>query len=184
MALLSEQRLYPNSRLLAETDPAAVGKALLVRRSTPDVAAPLRIELSPIDSERDWSLYAQYRILVEAGFGIGEARALAMVSNARLRTARLGLDLYFARDGETVIGAIGRFRLPSPYTYCARLQEVDVFPSWRNRGYGNALLAATFKLLASEGSTMVMVGADEDDWPLTWYRRRGFHVVARVPLSR
>jgi GNAT superfamily N-acetyltransferase len=184
MALLSEQRLYPDSRLLTATDPATVGKVLLVRRTTLDVAAQLRIELAPIASERDWSLYAEHRVAVEAGFGIDEARALAMVSNARRRTAHLGLDLYFARDSETVIGAIGRFRLPSPYTYCARLQEVDVFPFWRNRGYGDALLAAMLKLLASEGSTMVVVGADEDDWPLTWYGRRGFHVVARVPLSR
>jgi len=57
------------------------------------------------------------------------------------------------------------------------LQEVDVFPSWR--GYGDALLAAVLELLVAEGSNTVVVGADEDDWPLTWYRRRGFCDVAR-----
>ena len=58
------------------------------------------------------------------------------------------------------------------------------FPSWRGQGYGGALLAAGLDVLASESSRTAVVGADEDDWPLGWYRRRGFHDSARVPLSR
>jgi hypothetical protein len=46
------------------------------------------------------------------------------------------------------------------------------------------VLAAVVDLLAGEGSTVVVVGADEDDWPLLWYRRRGFRDVGRVRLTR
>ena len=59
-----------------------------------------------------------------------------------------------------------------------------MFPLWRGQGYGDALLAAVLEVLAREGSRTVVVGADEDDWPLSWYRTRGFHDSARVPLTR
>ena len=59
-----------------------------------------------------------------------------------------------------------------------------MFPSWRRMGYGEAVLAAIVDLLAGEGSTSVVAGADEDDLPLSWCRRRGLRDVARVPLPR
>ncbi len=80
------------------------------------------------------------------------------------------------------MGAVDRFRLPG--RPCARLQEVDVFPPWRGQEFGNAVLPAVVDLLAGEGSAVVAVGADEDDRPLSWYRRRGFHDVGHVRLTR
>jgi ribosomal protein S18 acetylase RimI-like enzyme len=65
----------------------------------------------------------------------------------------------------------------------ARLQEVDVFPGHRGNGYGEAALTAICAQLASEGLRDIIVGAEEDDWTLSWYRRRGFHDVARVPSA-
>ncbi len=182
VALLSEQRLYPAARLLSET--TTVAKALLVRPTAINIAARVRISLTPVVTERDWTVYADHRVAVEAGLGLDEATARAMVSTVRARTSHRGLDLYLARDAGTVVGAIARFRLPAPHAHWARLQEVDVFPVRRNRGYGNAVLAAMLTLLATEDSTMVVVGADEDDWPLSWYRRHGFDDVGRVPLTR
>jgi GNAT superfamily N-acetyltransferase len=76
-------------------------------------------------------------------------------------------------------------RRSGPTAQCAwaRLAEIDVFPAWRGRGYGDAVLAAIVDRLAGEGCTMLVVGADEDDWPLSCYRSRGFRDVARVPLT-
>ena len=58
-----------------------------------------------------------------------------------------------------------------------------MFPPWRGRGYGDALLVAVFGLPAAEGSSTVVVGADVDDWPLGWYRKRGFREIARLPAA-
>jgi predicted N-acetyltransferase YhbS len=107
-----------------------------------------------------------------------------MVGELRDRGRRLGLRLYFAQDGQQVVGGVGSFRLPVPHQSCAWLQEVDVFPGWRGQGYGDGLLTAVLAMLNAEGVSTVVVGADEDDWPLSWYRRRGFRDTVRVSLDR
>lgn len=155
-----------------------------MRSTTQPVRAPATLHLDPIVSEADWQDYAQHRVLLEAAFGVDEPSARAMILTLRQRAEHLGLGLFLARDGGRAVGAIGRFHLPGEVRSWARLQEVDVFPAWRRRGYSDALLAAVVELLATEGITAVIVGADEDDWPLSWYRRRGFTDVARVPLTR
>ncbi len=184
MALMTEQRLVAATRLLGDLEAAGEGKALLVHPTAAVLPARARVSLQPVLSGQDWRDYENQRVVVEAGFGVDAVRALAMVEALRERSRRLGLVLYLASDAEQVVGAVGCFRLPPPHRQWARLQEVDVFPSWRGRGYGDALLAAVLELLVTGGSDTVVVGADEDDWPLTWYRRRGFRDVARVPLTR
>jgi GNAT superfamily N-acetyltransferase len=183
MALATEQWLHPDARVLnpGESGP---GKALLVR----PVAEPLRttrtVSLRRIASPMHWRRYEDERITVEAGFGIGAEAAARRVRQLREGTERTGIDLYLAHDERRLVGAIGRFRLPVPDRPWARLQEVDIFPDWRGLGYGDALLAAMISLLNDEGCASVVVGADEDDWPLQWYRRRGFRDALRVPLTR
>ncbi len=181
-APLSEELLVGTTRLLGADEAPGGGKALLVRSTADPVAASRAVQLHPVSFEDDWREYERERIAVEAGFGIDAAAAQAMVDALRARVNRLGLGLYLARDEDRLVGAVGQLRLLTrPW---ARLQEVDVFPAWRGQGYGDAVLAAMLGLLASEGSTMAVVGADEDDWPLSWYRRRAFRDVARVPLTR
>lgn len=184
MALLTERRLFAATRVLGVLEAAGGGKALLVHPTAAGVAAQGRVSLRPVRSEQDWRDYEDQRVVVEAGFGVDAARARAMVEALRERGRHLGLVVYLASDGEQVVGAVGCFRLPAPHGRWARLQEVDVFPSCRGLGYGDALLAAVLELLVAGGSHTVVVGADEDDWPLGWYRRRGFRDVARVPLTR
>ncbi|MBT0769427.1 GNAT family N-acetyltransferase [Kineosporia sp. J2-2] len=176
-ALESERRLFPATHEL--TDPTTPGKSLLTRATHP---ATTELSLTPISGEADWARYERFRIEVEAGFGVGPELARAMVTTLRERTVHLGLTMLFARTTGDVVGAVGFFRLTDPAW--ARLQEVDVFPAWRGRGFGNALLSAVSAHLAGIGVGTSVVGADEDDWPLSWYRRRGFTVVTRVPLSR
>ncbi len=180
LALLSEQMLFDGN---GTADPARKPAKVLLARSTAEPLYALhRVHLTPVISEQDWRAYEAQRLIVEDEFGVAETKARKMITALRDRRARLGLELYLAREGKSRVGAIGRFRLPAHP--CARLQEVDVFPPWRGQGYGNALLAAALDLLDTEGSSTAVVGADEDDWPLGWYRRRGFRDVARVPLTR
>jgi GNAT superfamily N-acetyltransferase len=184
MALATEQWLNPEARALRPGEPTGIGKALLVR----DVAEPLRtrmnVSLRRIASPLHWDLYEEQRIKVEDGFGVSPEEAVRRVRQMREGTERTGLDMYLARDERRLVGAVGRFRLPVPDRPWSRLQEVDVFPDWRGLGYGDALLSAVIGLLNDEGCSAVVVGADEDDWPVNWYRRRGFRDAARVPLTR
>lgn len=177
LALVSEQLLSDDGVNAGTTRTSAT--VLLVRSTAEPLHVRERVQLGAAVSEQDWSDYEEQRLILEAGFGVDEFKARGMVDALRGRRARLGLQLYLARDGHRLVGAIARFRLPA-HPWCARLQDVDVFPAWRGRGYGDAVLAAVLDLLAIEGSTTVVVGADEDDWPLGWYRKRGFCQVARV----
>ena len=115
---------------------------------------------------------------MEAGFGLDEVAARELVRRTRARSTTLGLRLWLAREDGAVVGAIGAF--PVPGTDVARLQEVDVFPGYRGRGRGTALLEAVRRQLLADGAGLLVVGADEDDWPLGWYLRRGFAPAVRV----
>lgn len=184
MALATELWLHPEARALGPDEPPTPGKALLVR----EVAEPLRtsmtVSLRRVVSPLQWGLYEDQRISVEAGFGVAPEEAVRRVRRLRENTEHTGLDLYLARDERRLVGAVARFRLPVPDRPWARLQEVDVFPDWRGLGYGDALLSAAIGLLNDEGCRAVVVGADEDDWPVAWYRRRGFRDAGRVPQTR
>ncbi len=56
----------------------------------------------------------------------------------------------------------------------AWLDDVETDPAHRGRGHGDALLAATGALAAAAGCDVVGLSADLADWPVSWYRRRGF----------
>jgi len=183
-ALASEQLRFGTARSLDANELVGRGKTLLATPCTTAVAPTSgpHLALELITLERQWQLYEQHRVAVEAGFGVDAAGAQAMIAFLRDNAARLRLTMWFATAAGVVVGAVGYF--PIPGTPAARLQEVDIFPGYRRRGYGNALLTAMTSHLAAEGYRLVLVGADEDDWPLHWYRRRAFTDVARVPLTR
>ena len=157
-----------------------VGKALLAR----DAATPFgakSLALLDCDSDERWALYEDYRGPVEREFGLGEAEARALVRLARERAVRLGLWLWLAIDDDgQIVGGVAAFRHRQDATLAARLQEVDVFPAHRGQGLGTALLEGARLHLSSQGVGVLIIGADEDDWPLAWYRRLGFRDVARV----
>ncbi len=164
----------------------AVGKALLVRDARHPFA-PHGLTLLACDSDEQWSRYEDHRIPVEASFGLDEAAARALVHRTRRRAVLLGMRLWLA-PGQTdhdLVGGIAAFRHPEPTGPAARLQEVDIFPAYRGQGHGTALLEGARRLLVREGVCTLVIGADEDDWPLGWYRRLGFREVVRVskPLA-
>lgn len=184
MALETERALRP---AVAEADAAgdAPGKVLLVRDARHAFAAR-GLSLVLCDSDEQWSRYEDERIPVEASFGLDEASGRALVQSVRRRAVSLGLRLWLAFDDRLdqgyneAVGGIAAFRHPGPVGPAARLQEVDVFPRYRGQGYGRALLEGARRLLVAEGVRTLVIGADEDDWPLGWYRRLGFRDVVRV----
>jgi GNAT superfamily N-acetyltransferase len=178
LALASERLLRPGVAPLRGGEAAGAGEVLLVRAAAVRLAGGA-LDLVPCTTDADWARYAGARVAVEAGFGLDEAAARAMVARTRERGARIGLRLWTAPGP---VAAVAAFPVPGdPAT--ARLQEVDVFPGYRGAGRGDALLEAVRRLLAAEGVARLVVGADEDDWPLSWYLRRGFRAVARVPVA-
>jgi predicted N-acetyltransferase YhbS len=183
LALATEQRLFPDACLVPDRT-TATSKVLMVRPTSRPLPASRHVQLAHVHTVQAWENYTAARVAVEAGFGVAEDRARGMVHALRRRGRNLGLDVFLCIDDGQPVGAVGRLRLPQPYRAWARLQEVDVFPGWRGRGYGDAVLAAILERLADEDAAMAVVAADEDDWPLHWYRRRGWRDVARVPRTR
>jgi GNAT superfamily N-acetyltransferase len=179
VALRTERVLHPGCAVLSEQD-AAVGKALLAR----DASTPFQrsaLALLDCDSDERWALYEDHRVLVEKQFGLDEAAARSLVRWTRERGVRLGLQLWLATaDSGVLVGGIGAFRPAHDVASASRLQEVDIFPPHRGHGHGAALLEAVRLRLDSQGVRVLIIGADEDDWPLRWYRRLGFRDVARV----
>lgn len=127
-ALLSEQLIFPPTRVLHDEESVGGAKALLVRRTDVAVVSGIRLRLTAVTSAAEWQDYERQRVAVEAGFGVGPAQTGRAVAELRERQKRIGLDLYLAHDGSAAVGAVGRFRLPVPYRRWTRLQEVDVFP--------------------------------------------------------
>lgn len=177
---LDTERALRSGVVEVNEDDGAVSKALLVRDARQPFAAR-GLALVACDSDEQWVQYEDYRIPVEAAFGLSETSARALVRQTRARAALLGMRLWLA-IGQTgdVIGGIGAFRYPECTSPAARLQEVDVFPAHRGQGLGAALLQGVRGLLVSEGVRTLVIGADEGGWPLGWYHSLGFRKVLRV----
>ncbi|MCH8612922.1 GNAT family N-acetyltransferase [Arsenicicoccus dermatophilus] len=185
--LASERALFPRTTILQ--DPHAVGKALLALEEpgwTPATTGEpgTRVQLTPIVSGEDWAAYFDRRMGVATELGKAQHHVFSMVGVLHERCTRLGLRMYFATVGSTRVGAVGIFRVKEQGVTCARIQEVDIFPGHRGKGYGDLLMAGVTAQLRQDGVDTVAVGADEDDWPVTWYERHGFRRIARVALTR
>lgn len=184
LALTTERQIYDTVTPLEASSQIGCAKVLLTRHLSYVELPEAQIVLQPIATEADWHYYTQQRIVVESSYGVTELRARIMVEELRARAERVGMTMFFALRQQEVIGAIGSFRLAAPDHHFARLQEVDVLPTWRGKGYGTLMLMAMLRHNMSEGCTVVAIGADEDDWPLDWYRRHAFTDVLRVRSLR
>jgi GNAT superfamily N-acetyltransferase len=164
---------------MASGELALGDKVLLTREAQASLRVP-PLDLEPIRDGEEWSRYEALRGRVEAEFGLDASEARRLVQRTQERGATLDMRMWLGRSGENAVGAIGAFRLTGPLHAVAGLQEVDVFPHHRRRGYGRQLLEAVRITLVEEGVRWLVIGADEEDWPLGWYIRLSFRPVLRV----
>jgi N-acetylglutamate synthase-like GNAT family acetyltransferase len=96
------------------------------------------------------------------------------------RTARLrGADqvrFLAARDENGTIAAWADLYL-DPAGGIAQIEDVMTAEAHTRRGYADTVLATALREAAGYG--LVFLLADADDWPRTWYARRGFTTVGR-----
>ena len=177
----SEAALASEALLFGAVQPAdaAPGKWLLGLVARPSLRAPA---LHLIHSEDDWQHYLALRVEVERAWGMDPTGTAVMVRAMRERQRRLPIDWAFLRVNGQAVGAIGLLRFMHGASACGRLQDVDIFPAFRHQGYGNMLLDAVQAWAQNEPRPVkqLFVAADEDDWPLAWYERRGFMRLVRV----
>jgi GNAT superfamily N-acetyltransferase len=169
----------------AQSAAQAVGKALLIKALPTLPPQPISGSvLREIVSESDWTHYTNERAVVEAAYGIAQPRVTDMVNQMRARSRAIPIAWYFFHIESNLVGAVGLLQLQFEQLRAGRLQDVDVFPRFRGLGYGNRLLAAIETLAATSGNTHLVIGADQDDWPLRWYLRNGYEEVTTVAKQR
>ena len=77
---------------------------------------------------------------------------------------------FVVRDGDEVVASADL----AVRGDAAEIDAVATLPSHRGRGYADALVAACVDAGAKAGCAQVYLEALADDWPRTWYGRRGF----------
>jgi GNAT superfamily N-acetyltransferase len=96
------------------------------------------------------------------------------------RTARLrGADqvrFLAARDESGAIASWADLYL-DPVRGIAQIEDVMTAEAHSRRGYADTVLATALREAA--GYSLVFLLADADDWPRTWYARRGFTPIGR-----
>ncbi|SEO89274.1 DUF952 domain-containing protein [Trujillonella endophytica] len=84
-------------------------------------------------------------------------------------------DLAVTEEGRPV--AAGQLRIDGA---TAVVDSVLTDPAARGRGHADAVLAAALDGAAAAGCDLVVLEAAADDWPRSWYARRGFAEVGSV----
>jgi GNAT superfamily N-acetyltransferase len=169
LALTSERLLFGQA---CPPQAARPGKALLVKPLLARAEPELR--LRQIRSAANWAQYLQERIQIEAQYGVESHAAQAMVDAMRRRQATQAIAWYFLHNQKVIVGAIGLLTFEYASVRCGRLQDVDVFARFRGHGYGHQLLATIETHAFRRGLQHLVVGADQDDWPLQWYLKSGY----------
>ena len=173
-AAIHSQQLLFGTASLPQVDEkpgiALLGKRVVRCRASDD----LRIIASPVA----WEDYFRLRCQVESAYGLDVAATWPMIETMRERQTRLSIKWYFLNVKQENVAAVGLLEFDFNHAHCGRLQDVDVFPQYRRRGFGNRLLSAIEALAANCGVADLFVEARENDWPLQWYVRHGYERLA------
>ncbi len=156
---------------------------LLMAYTGPPVPAPVPAAEAVTLAELRPALLPQLRVWMP------QAPTAVLEQLADRRTARLrGADqvrFLAVRDQEGTIGASADLYVDGRGT--AQIEEIVTADTHTRRGYADTILATALHRTA--GCSLVFLVADPDDWPHTWYARRGFtavgrsHVFSRTPSA-
>ncbi len=82
------------------------------------------------------------------------------------------------------LGAWGTSGFRFPFSHMRGYRRSTSFLAGAARATATGCSRQVLAMLSAEGVSTVVVGAGEDDWPLSWYRRRGFRDTGRMSLDR
>ena len=145
---------------------------LLMTYTGPPVPAPVPPAETVTLTDLRPALLRQLRVWMP------QARETDLEQLADRRTARRrGADqvrFLAVRDEEGTIGSSADLYLDQD---AAQIEEIVTSGTHTRRGYADTVLATA--LHQASGRPLVFLIADTDDWPQTWYTRRGFTAVGR-----
>ena len=102
--------------------------------------------------------------------GLDEAAAAQLSDRYALEEHVTDVRYLAVRDGRAVVAA-AVLKIDGA---TAALDALGTDPAHRGRGHGDALVTDAMALAAAAGCDVVGLDASLDDWPRTWYARRGF----------
>ena len=102
-------------------------------------------------------------------------RQLVERRTARVRGAE-EVSFLAVRDEDGTIVSWADLYIDSGHAI-GQIEEVMTADGYQRRGYADALLTTALQRAAD--TTLFFLLADADDWPQTWYARRGFSTIGR-----
>ncbi|WP_413585455.1 GNAT family N-acetyltransferase [Bdellovibrio sp. HCB274] len=78
---------------------------------------------------------------------------------------------------EDFVGEIGLIPFDFGGVKIGRLQNVEIHPDQKGNGFGNELLTLVEFEARKLGLQALCLKARPDDWPATWYKKKGFEIV-------
>ncbi|MEA2447640.1 MAG: hypothetical protein QOK47_1277 [Actinomycetota bacterium] len=86
-----------------------------------------------------------------------------------------GRDLAIQRDGRPV-----SFAMLWSQGDTAQIEDVATLEAYRNQGMSRTVIAKALELARADGSDLVFLVADDEDWPKQLYEKLGFDPVGRL----
>lgn len=134
--------------------------------------------LHRVETKQDWQQLLSARIAVERAFGVvDEFRVETIIEDVKSKVKEGQGEWFLFQHGGEVVGEIGYVPFKYQGQRVARLQDVDILPSFQGNGFGNRLLESLEIYLKSRQYDAMCLMAVARDWPKDWYLRYGFQKV-------
>ncbi|MFI8990642.1 GNAT family N-acetyltransferase [Streptomyces antimycoticus] len=146
--------------------PEATAADVVERELGPDPHGPLRQAVTA--QQRRWMPDADERTVHD------------LVERRTARRAGAEEVLFLAAHDDSGEVASWADLYLEPAAGIAQIEEVATAEPYLRRGHADAVLTAALRRAAAAGCGLRFLVADQDDWPLHWYGRRGFTAIGRT----